>query len=74
VRPLVLVVLLLAAGCSGHEHAVSGFGLKLDLPRGWTGEVYGRGKGVVILQPAATASAHTTDTTHWGASERAAAS
>jgi hypothetical protein len=52
-----LAALVLAAtGCAGHSHSIEGFGLKLELPPGWTGEIYGRGysraNDLVILHAA----------------------
>jgi hypothetical protein len=50
VSALALAVLL--AGCSANARSISGYGLSLDLPNGWTGEVYRRGKDLVVLHAA----------------------
>jgi hypothetical protein len=47
-----VALLLAVAGCSGHSRSVDRFGVKVDLPKGWTGEVYRRGTGLVILHAA----------------------
>jgi hypothetical protein len=52
-RSLALLALLAAVtGCSGHRHSLDRYGLTLDLPHGWTGEVYRRAKDLVILHAA----------------------
>ena len=48
----VTLLLVVLAGCAGGSHSIGRYGVKLDLPPGWTGEVYRRGKDLVILHAA----------------------
>jgi hypothetical protein len=52
-RALIALALLIATtGCSGHARELEGAGLGLDLPEGWTGEIYRRGADLVVLHAA----------------------
>lgn len=46
------MVLAAATGCSGHRHSIDRYGLTLDLPKGWTGEIYRRAEDLAIVHAA----------------------